>query len=187
MIASTVFFKLLFQSWVNALQQKPCCLLNIFVLIHMLWCWGALLCLSAIGTSNWSRANSYTHLWVLTHPPKCPKPWDVKDAGAHSFTASSGQLDDTTATPLIYLQLSESLQVCSCRLKSTFLTCVLLTRQVKMPWPFSESIKKRACRYLLHRYLGNFLQEKLSLDQLSLDLYQGTGSLAQVPLDKWVW
>lgn len=55
-----------------------------------------------------------------------------------------------------------------------------------MPWPFSESIKKRACRYLLHRYLGNFLQEKLSLDQLSLDLYQGTGSLAQVPLDKWV-
>ncbi|XP_051502720.1 autophagy-related protein 2 homolog B-like isoform X2 [Myxocyprinus asiaticus] len=54
-----------------------------------------------------------------------------------------------------------------------------------MPWPFSESIKKRACRYLLHRYLGNFLQEKLSLDQLSLDLYQGTGLLAQVPLDKW--
>uniref|UniRef100_A0A3B4AAI2 Uncharacterized protein n=1 Tax=Periophthalmus magnuspinnatus TaxID=409849 RepID=A0A3B4AAI2_9GOBI len=54
-----------------------------------------------------------------------------------------------------------------------------------MPWPFSESIKKRACRYLLHRYLGNFLQEKLSLDQLSLDLYQGTGTLAQVPLDTW--
>ncbi|XP_059908269.1 autophagy-related protein 2 homolog B [Gadus macrocephalus] len=54
-----------------------------------------------------------------------------------------------------------------------------------MPWPFSESIKKRACRYLLHRYLGNFLQEKLSLDQLSLDLYLGTGTLAQVPLDKW--
>ncbi|XP_024917190.1 autophagy-related protein 2 homolog B isoform X3 [Cynoglossus semilaevis] len=54
-----------------------------------------------------------------------------------------------------------------------------------MPWPFSESIKKRACRYLLHRYLGNFLEEKLSLDQLSLDLYQGTGSLTQVPLDKW--
>lgn len=55
-----------------------------------------------------------------------------------------------------------------------------------MPWPFSESIKKRACRYLLQRYLGHFLQEKLSLEQLSLDLYQGTGSLAQVPLDKWV-
>ncbi|XP_019408020.1 PREDICTED: autophagy-related protein 2 homolog B isoform X1 [Crocodylus porosus] len=54
-----------------------------------------------------------------------------------------------------------------------------------MPWPFSESIKKRACRYLLQRYLGHFLQEKLSLEQLSLDLYQGTGSLAQVPLDKW--
>lgn len=55
-----------------------------------------------------------------------------------------------------------------------------------MPWPFSESIKKRACRYLLQRYLGHFLQEKLSLEQLSLDLYQGTGSLTQVPLDKWV-
>lgn len=55
-----------------------------------------------------------------------------------------------------------------------------------MPWPFSESIKKRACRYLLQRYLGHFLQEKLSLEQLSLDLYQGTGSLSQVPLDKWV-
>ncbi|XP_075387716.1 autophagy-related protein 2 homolog B isoform X1 [Tenrec ecaudatus] len=54
-----------------------------------------------------------------------------------------------------------------------------------MPWPFPESIKKRACRYLLQRYLGHFLQEKLSLEQLSLDLYQGTGSLAQVPLDKW--
>uniref|UniRef100_A0A8C5N3S7 Autophagy related 2B n=1 Tax=Leptobrachium leishanense TaxID=445787 RepID=A0A8C5N3S7_9ANUR len=54
-----------------------------------------------------------------------------------------------------------------------------------MPWPFSDSIKKRACRYLLQRYLGHFLQEKLSLEQLSLDLYQGTGTLAQVPLDKW--
>ncbi|KAL7992660.1 hypothetical protein Chor_016916 [Crotalus horridus] len=54
-----------------------------------------------------------------------------------------------------------------------------------MPWPFSESIKKRACRYLLQRYLGHFLQEKLSLEQLTLDLYQGTGCLAQVPLDKW--
>ncbi|KAM9294636.1 LOW QUALITY PROTEIN: autophagy-related protein 2 homolog B [Gastrophryne carolinensis] len=54
-----------------------------------------------------------------------------------------------------------------------------------MPLPFSESIKKRACRYLLQRYLGHFLQEKLSLEQLSLDLYQGTGSLSQVPLDKW--
>uniref|UniRef100_UPI00398F3EA5 autophagy-related protein 2 homolog B-like isoform X2 n=1 Tax=Pristiophorus japonicus TaxID=55135 RepID=UPI00398F3EA5 len=53
-----------------------------------------------------------------------------------------------------------------------------------MPWPFSESIKKRACRYLLHRYLDHFLEEKLSLEQLSVDLYQGTGSLTQVPLDK---
>ncbi|XP_072350535.1 autophagy-related protein 2 homolog B-like isoform X1 [Scyliorhinus torazame] len=53
-----------------------------------------------------------------------------------------------------------------------------------MPWPFPESIKKRACRYLLHRYLDHFLEEKLSLEQLSVDLYQGTGSLSLVPLDK---
>lgn len=67
-----------------------------------------------------------------------------------------------------------------------FSSCGPYNIWAKMPWPFSESIKKRACRYLLHRYLGNFLEEKLSLDQLSLDLYQGTGSLSQVPLDKWV-
>lgn len=71
-------------------------------------------------------------------------------------------------------------------LKACFCSRGLHNLWVKMPWPFSESIKKRACRYLLHRYLGNFLEEKLSLDQLSLDLYQGTGSLSQVPLDKWV-
>lgn len=70
--------------------------------------------------------------------------------------------------------------------ETSSVTLQVIIISVTMPWPFSESIKKRACRYLLHRYLGNFLQEKLSLDQLSLDLYQGTGSLAQVPLDKWV-
>lgn len=50
-----------------------------------------------------------------------------------------------------------------------------------MPW--SESIKKRACRYLLQRYLGNFLEEKLTLDQLSVDLYNGTGTVSDVSLD----
>ena len=51
-----------------------------------------------------------------------------------------------------------------------------------IPW-LSESIKKRALRYLLQRYLGNFLLEKLTLDQLSIDLYGGTGSIRRILLD----
>ena len=54
-----------------------------------------------------------------------------------------------------------------------------------MPWyfPWSDSIKKRAVRYLLQHYLGHFLKEKLSLDQLSVDLYNGTGCIKDVQLD----
>ncbi|XP_061721748.1 autophagy-related protein 2 homolog A [Cydia pomonella] len=54
-----------------------------------------------------------------------------------------------------------------------------------MRWylPGTESIKKRACRYLLQRYLGNYLEEKLTLDQLSVDLYNGTGTVCDVSLD----
>lgn len=56
-----------------------------------------------------------------------------------------------------------------------------------MPWffPWSDFIKKRACRYLLQHYLGHFLQEKLTLDQLTVDLYNGTGRVDKVPLDVW--
>ncbi|XP_066279882.1 autophagy-related protein 2 homolog B-like isoform X2 [Branchiostoma lanceolatum] len=56
-----------------------------------------------------------------------------------------------------------------------------------MPWyfPWSDSIKKRAVRYLLQHYLGHFLQEKLTLDQLSVDLYNGKGIIKNVPLDVW--
>nr|XP_050867799.1 autophagy-related protein 2 homolog A isoform X1 [Vespula vulgaris] len=49
--------------------------------------------------------------------------------------------------------------------------------------PWSEGIKKRACRYLLQRYLGQFLEEKLTLDQLTVDLYNGTGRVTNVSLD----
>ncbi|KAI0241927.1 hypothetical protein LSAT2_015473 [Lamellibrachia satsuma] len=54
-----------------------------------------------------------------------------------------------------------------------------------MPWyfPWSDSIKKRACRYLLQHYLGNFFKEKLTLDQLSVDLYNGRGTIQEVLLD----
>uniref|UniRef100_A0A8C1SXR6 Autophagy related 2A n=1 Tax=Cyprinus carpio TaxID=7962 RepID=A0A8C1SXR6_CYPCA len=52
-------------------------------------------------------------------------------------------------------------------------------------FPWSGSIKKRACRYLLQHYLGHFLEERLSLDQLSLDLYNGSGVIREINLDVW--
>lgn len=54
-----------------------------------------------------------------------------------------------------------------------------------MPWPFfiPEFLKRRACRYLLHYYLGQFVEEKISLDDLTIDLYNGTGSVSNVPLN----
>uniref|UniRef100_A0A8D0LD16 Autophagy related 2A n=1 Tax=Sphenodon punctatus TaxID=8508 RepID=A0A8D0LD16_SPHPU len=52
-------------------------------------------------------------------------------------------------------------------------------------FPWSSSIKKRACRYLLQHYLGHYLEERLSLEQLSLDLYQGAGALTDIHLDIW--
>ncbi|XP_053986087.1 autophagy-related protein 2 homolog B isoform X1 [Hylaeus volcanicus] len=50
-------------------------------------------------------------------------------------------------------------------------------------FPWSQGIKKRACRYLLQRYLGQFLEEKLTLDQLTVDLYNGTSRVTNVSLD----
>ena len=54
-----------------------------------------------------------------------------------------------------------------------------------MPWyfPWSDSIKKRAVRYLLQHYMGHLLKEKLSLDQLSVDLYNGKGTAKDILLD----
>uniref|UniRef100_A0A8C7G4R3 Autophagy related 2A n=1 Tax=Oncorhynchus kisutch TaxID=8019 RepID=A0A8C7G4R3_ONCKI len=52
-------------------------------------------------------------------------------------------------------------------------------------FPWSGSIKKRACRYLLQHYLGHFLQERLSLEQLSLDLYNGSGVVKEINIDVW--
>uniref|UniRef100_A0ABM5F3Q6 Autophagy-related protein 2 homolog A-like isoform X2 n=1 Tax=Pogona vitticeps TaxID=103695 RepID=A0ABM5F3Q6_9SAUR len=52
-------------------------------------------------------------------------------------------------------------------------------------FPWSSSIKKRACRYLLQHYLGHFLEERLGLEQLSLDLYAGAGRLSRLHLDVW--
>ena len=50
-------------------------------------------------------------------------------------------------------------------------------------YKWTEGIKKRVCRYLLQHYLGHFLQEKLHYDQLSVDLFNGAGSVQNVQLD----
>ena len=57
-----------------------------------------------------------------------------------------------------------------------------------MPWPMQmlvwpEFVKKRLCRYLLQHYLGHFFKEKISLDQLTLDIYNGTGCVKNLNLD----
>ena len=53
-----------------------------------------------------------------------------------------------------------------------------------MPWfGIPEFLKKRACRYLLQHYLGQFLEEKISLEDLTVDLYNGTGSIFNIPLN----
>uniref|UniRef100_A0A182W0F8 Autophagy-related protein 2 n=1 Tax=Anopheles minimus TaxID=112268 RepID=A0A182W0F8_9DIPT len=58
------------------------------------------------------------------------------------------------------------------------------TSCVIMPWyaPWSDVIKKKICRFLLQRYLGRFLEEKLTLDQLNVDFYNGTGTVHNVTL-----
>lgn len=47
---------------------------------------------------------------------------------------------------------------------------------------WTELMKKKICRYLLNRYVGQFLEQKLSLDQLTVDLYNGTGTVSDVKL-----
>jgi hypothetical protein len=49
--------------------------------------------------------------------------------------------------------------------------------------PWSNSLKTRACRQLIHHYLGVFFQEKLSLDQLSIDLFSGRGQVKDIALN----
>lgn len=53
-----------------------------------------------------------------------------------------------------------------------------------MPWfvPWTDKLKKKVCRYLLQRYLGQFLKDKLRLEQLTVDFYNGTGTISNVTL-----
>ncbi|CAK9301864.1 unnamed protein product [Gordionus sp. m RMFG-2023] len=54
-----------------------------------------------------------------------------------------------------------------------------------MPWyfPWSDSIVLKAYRYLLNRYLGYYISEKLLLDQLDINLSLGTSSIKDVNLN----
>ncbi|XP_063692394.1 autophagy-related protein 2 homolog A-like isoform X2 [Bolinopsis microptera] len=52
-----------------------------------------------------------------------------------------------------------------------------------MWFPWSDSIKTRLCRFLLHHYIGHYLEEKLSLDQMSIELYAGKGTIHNVALN----
>jgi hypothetical protein len=54
-----------------------------------------------------------------------------------------------------------------------------------MPWQmlWPDFLKKRLCRYLLQHYLGHFFKEKISLEQLSIDIYNGTGCVKNLNLD----
>lgn len=49
------------------------------------------------------------------------------------------------------------------------------------PWP--ESIKQRLCRYLLEHYLGQYFEQKIVLQQLNIDLYNGIVTLNDINLN----
>lgn len=58
-----------------------------------------------------------------------------------------------------------------------------------MPWfslNISDFIKKRVCKFLLNRYLGKYLADNLTTDQICLDLYNGLGSVSDVILSNQV-
>lgn len=45
-----------------------------------------------------------------------------------------------------------------------------------------DGLKNKTCRYLLQRYLGQFLDERLNLEQLNVELYNGKATIKNVPL-----
>lgn len=54
-----------------------------------------------------------------------------------------------------------------------------------VPWfnnAFGDFLKPRVCKFLINRYLGQFFEEKLSADQIAVDLYNGRGSVSDVKL-----
>lgn len=55
-----------------------------------------------------------------------------------------------------------------------------------VPYLSIDLIKKKVVRYLLQRYMGDFFDGKLDLDQLSISLLDGTGSARDVKLSAQV-
>lgn len=55
----------------------------------------------------------------------------------------------------------------------------------KMSWfvPWTEMLKNGSVRYILQRYLGQYFEEKLSVEQLTVDLFKGIGSITNIALD----
>lgn len=51
---------------------------------------------------------------------------------------------------------------------------------------WTESIKKRACRAFLNRYLGKYLDQRLELEGMTLDLANGCCSVENVRLSAQV-
>ena len=49
-----------------------------------------------------------------------------------------------------------------------------------------ENMTKRLGTFLIHRYLGAWLKEKLTLEQLNVDLGSGTGKISHVNIDAQV-
>lgn len=45
-----------------------------------------------------------------------------------------------------------------------------------------DGLKNKTCRYLLQRYLGQFLDENLNLEQLNIELYNGKATIKNVAL-----
>lgn len=45
-----------------------------------------------------------------------------------------------------------------------------------------DGLKNKTCRYLLQRYLGQFLDENLNLEQLNIELYNGKATIKNVSL-----
>ena len=48
---------------------------------------------------------------------------------------------------------------------------------------YLEAPKKRLMRYVLEKYLGSYFTEKFSIDQLELEISNGTGSVQDLEID----
>ncbi|VDK89074.1 unnamed protein product, partial [Litomosoides sigmodontis] len=47
----------------------------------------------------------------------------------------------------------------------------------------TDALQKRLCRFLIHRYLSDFLKSSINLEQLSATLYGGVASVSDVDMD----